>query len=82
MAMRRQIEDSAKCKKTEKDKYRMKHLYSSQVRILEMEDGCTAFELKDLLNKIEQLKERHVEEQIDLDSDPDFIYYGTLIKLF
>lgn len=45
----------------------MKSLHSSQVRILKMEEVSIAFELKGLVNKIEQLKEHDLGEQIDLD---------------
>lgn len=42
------------CKKKEKDKYEMNHLYSSQVRILKMEEeGLIASGLKDLLSNTE-----------------------------
>lgn len=41
------------CEKKEKDKYEMKHLYSSQVRILKMKAEFIAFGLKDLLRNVE-----------------------------
>lgn len=54
----------------------MKHLYSSQVRILKMKAELIAFGLKDLLRNVEQWKEHDLREQAVFSSDLDFIYYA------